>query len=204
LRFSLGKDPEGTPERTPKAIHLARRADYLLRTILEQERVARKKKRAREQFENAKHAKKKVKTSSSVPGTPKPAKNSGDGSSPAQPAASSSEMRRLFKPVAESLRALADAQKTDNVKLKLAAIKQHVKPIGDHIQQLVAENRKPSDGGQDAAVFERRLWKFVLQYWPQQPCKVDAMRQVYQKLTDRASTPVKTLQGQDGNANPAS
>ena len=173
----------------PKSINLVRRAEYLLKTLRDQESKS-KNRRLSASDERTPVKKQKVATvTKSAPKQNTPAtdtsatkkkkvvqpadKSGGSGEKP------SDAVKELMKPVAEFLQALAKQKKSTDIKAKLMAVKKSVVPIGDRITKILD---KKQGSGRDREQLEHRLWRYVQHFWPQDS-DVNTMKQVYNKVS---------------------
>lgn len=222
-KFFLMNDDDDLPEKektkkrgkneakAPKAIHLVRRGDYLLKAIVADQEVkqaaASRRKVGSHKTANTSSASpkssaaarpKKTASSSSL----KPASNHSspavkskspkpDGQDDADTAAGSGydsmdeeKVAIVLKPVKLKLVRLRDhAMKVTGLE-RASLIKDCIGAIGDHINHVA--NKQPSSGAREK--LQNHMWWFAKRYWPFNKIKHQQLKTIYDKLQVTSAT----------------
>jgi chromodomain-helicase-DNA-binding protein 1 len=201
-KFSLGQDKEDedaftdskkrsrpTADSNPKPAQLARRVDYLLKVLAdEDERV---KKPTGKKAATAKTTKKatKAKPSRTAAAGPKRRQATSTEVSEADDAYEDSDQSsdyssydveacsRALKPVEKQLVSLRDEGAAAHGRKKAAIIREHVSLVGAHIDEVV--NTKPRRARES---WRKQLWTHVKKYWPSRRVSHRDLMEVYDRV----------------------
>lgn len=192
--------------KAPKAIHLVRRGDYLLKAIV-----------ADQEVKQAAASRRKIvgqrtsKTSSSSPNSsmtrPKKTASSSSLKPPSNPSSAPAlknskpdvqdeagsgyesmdeeKVAIVLKPVNHKLIRLRDHAMKLNGLERSSLIKDCIGSIGDHISHVA--NKQPSSGAREK--LQSHMWWYAKRYWPFSKIKHQQLKTIYDKLQVTSGTP---------------
>jgi chromodomain-helicase-DNA-binding protein 1 len=197
-----------TETKAPKAIHLVRRGDYLLKAIVadhEMKQAAASRRRSKvgsakpssSPISSVSKPKKTASTSSHKP-SPNPSsslaiktkspklevQDASEGTESGYESMDEEKVAIVLKPVKPKLVRLRDHAMKLNGLERSALIKDCIGAVGDHISHVA--NKQPSSGAREK--LSNHMWWFAKRYWPFNKIKHQQLKTIYDKLQVTSST----------------
>ncbi|KAG2178391.1 hypothetical protein INT44_001543 [Umbelopsis vinacea] len=198
-----------TETKAPKAIHLVRRGDYLLKAMVADQEIkqaAASRRRSKAGSSKPSHSPnistskpKKTASTTSLKSSPNPSSSSPalktkspklESQDAAEDAASGYDsmdeerVAMVLKPVKPKLVRLRDHAMKLNGLERSALIKDCIGAIGDHISHVA--NKQPSSGAREK--LSNHMWWYAKRYWPFNKIKHQQLKTIYDKLQVTGST----------------